>query len=78
MCCTNLLPCVQVFWVESKGSGFNAEGCSTKGCFARQCQGFPGFRVWLSAKHPEGSDGSCIRFDNKLSRLCTLVDLPDV
>ena len=47
-------------------------------CFARQCQGFPGFRVQLPAKHPEGSDGSCVRFDNKLSRLCTLVDLQDV
>ena len=39
---------------------------------------FSGFRVWLSAEHPEGSKGLCVGFNNKLSRSCALVDLQDV
>ena len=48
------------------------------GHHARQCQGFLGFGVQLSAEHPEGSKGLCEGFDNKLSRTCTLVNLQDV
>jgi len=37
-----------------------------------------GVWVWVSAECSEGSDSSCVDFDNKSSRSCTLVNLQDV
>jgi len=48
------------------------------GHLARQCQGFLGFRVQLSAEHPKGSKGLCVGLAIKLSRSFTLVNLQDV
>ena len=48
------------------------------GCHGRQCQRVLGFGVQVLAECPKGSDGSCLGFDNKSSRSCTLVNLQAV
>ena len=71
--CPSILGLRPRFRVECQRT-FNKGG----GHCARQCQGVSGFRVWLLAEHPKRIKGSCIGFNNILSRLCTLVDLQDV
>jgi len=70
VCCTYLLPSVQVFWVErSQGSGLILKDIWKRcRCHARQCHKFWGLGFSFRLSIPRGAR-LCVRVGNELSRL---------